>query len=177
MIVWAGAISSQGQSANIPSQLNYPVGVWESEQPDGSAIGIDLAEETESVPSGGEGDGDVPQTKVVLVVGAFHREHLRINCGEETFFVIGRRSGNHDVDESRYANGRLQIQYYDHVHGATIELDLLLDPIKEVWTGHFLRETLYGRLHPQSFDGEVELHRTSPQSDPARGGCSPIRTQ
>ena len=154
-------VLSQQQGAN---SANLPVGVWESVQADGSTIGIDLSKEhAEGTPPGND----------TLQVGVFHKQHQRVACGEENFFVIGENDPNHDTVDS-YANGRLEIQYQDHVSGSVVQLDLRLDPIKGVWKGHFRRESFVKQFRQSRFDRQVVLSRTSRQPDSAQGGCGPL---
>ena len=161
VVLCEGSILSQQQRTNTASQVGFPVGVWESVQTDGSIIGIDLSKEhSEGAPTG----------QYTLQVGVFHKQHQRIACGEENFFVMGSKDPNHDTVDS-YSHGRLEIQYRDHVSGSVVQLDLILDPITDVWTGHFRRESFVEQFRKERFDAQVVLHRTSRQPDPAQGGC------
>ena len=160
-VALCGTVLSQQQRTNTADQQDLAVGVWESVQADGSTIGIDLSKEhAEDAPSG----------KATLQVGVFQKQHQQISCGEENFFVIGLKDPNHDTVGS-YAQGRLEIQYRDHVSGSVIQLDLILDPITDVWKGHFHREYLEKPFRHESFDGNVVLHRASDEPAPAQGGC------
>jgi hypothetical protein len=173
MLLCTGSILSQQPSANTPPKEpdRLPVGVWESVQADGSAIGIDLSEVLATVQSGQLEPEDFTRRKSVLQVGVFQKHHQRIACGEENFFVIGEKDDlNHDAVSS-YTRGKLEIHYHDHVTGSEIQLILILDSFHDVWTGHFQREFFDRPFQGQRFDGQVVLHRTSLQPDPAQGGC------
>lgn len=154
VVLCEGSVLSQQQGTH---RENLPVGVWESAQADGSTIGIDLTREHAE---------DTAPGKDALQVGVFHKQHQRIACGEENYFVIGEEDPSHDALMS-YAHGQLEIDYHDHVSGSEIHLNLILDPFRDVWTGHFLRD-FHARPFPrQSFDGQVVLHRVSRE----HGGC------
>jgi hypothetical protein len=78
------------------------------------------------------------------------------------FFVVGWTGiGSSDAVES-YVNGKLEIHYHDRVSGSEIHVELVLDPIKDVWTGH---------LHRKKYDGQVILYRASGRPDPTQSGC------
>ena len=173
MLLRIGSILSQQPSANAPPKEpdGLPVGVWESGQPDGSAIGIDLSEVLATVQSGQLKPEDFARRESVLQVGVFQKHHQRIACGEENFFVIGEKDDLFHDAFSSYARGKLEIHYHDHVTGSEIQLILILDSFHDVWSGHFQREFIDGPFQGQRFDGEVVLHRTSLKPDPAQGGC------
>jgi hypothetical protein len=161
VVLCEGSILSQQQRTNAANQPGLPVGVWESVETDGSIVGIDLSKEHSE---------DAPTGQDTLQVGVFHKQHERIACGEENFFVIGLKDPNHDTVDS-YGRGRLEIQYRDHVSGSVVQLDLNLDPITDVWTGHFHRDSFVKQFRTERFDAQVVLHRASRQPDPAQGGC------
>lgn len=172
MLLRTGSILSQQPSANTPpKEPDLPVGVWESVQADGSAIGIDLSEARATVQSGQLEPEDFTRHTSVLQVGVFQKHHQRIACGEENFFVIGEKDSNR-VTVSSYTRGKLEVHYRDQVTGSEVQLILILDPFHDVWTGHFQRDFFDRHFRRQSFDGEIVLHRTSRQPDPAQGGCS-----
>jgi hypothetical protein len=161
LVLCNGSTLSPQQSVTAPNPPNLLIGVWESVQADGSAIGIDLSEVPADLQSGSEPSGDPGGRKALLQVGVFQKRHQRIACGEENFFVIGKKDPDHDSIEN-FVHGKLQIRYRDHVSGLEIQLVLAYDPFRDLWTGHFRRG---------KFDGEVELHRASHRPDAAQGGC------
>ena len=93
MLLRTGSILSLQQSVNTPSMEpdGLPVGVWESLQVDGSAVGLDLSEVPATVQSGQPEPEDFAKRKSALQVGVFQKHHQRIACGEENFFVIGEK--------------------------------------------------------------------------------------
>jgi hypothetical protein len=145
LLACRGVLLSQQSNANAPSEQPLLIGVWESEQPDGSTIGIDLS----------------PQ-RSHLQVGVFQRQHKRIACEEENFFVTGWTGAGSENGFAVYANGKLEVHYHDRVSGSEIQVELVLDRVKDVWTGQF---------HRKEFDRQVTLHRTSYRPDIAQGGC------
>jgi hypothetical protein len=136
--------------------------VWEAAQPDGSVIGIDLSTVQASVPDAVVPEGTPMQLGSRLQVGVFQRLQEKMACGEENFFVVAWTGPGSSDGLVSYANGKLEIHYFDHVSHSEIHVELVLDPVKDVWTGHF---------HRKGFDGQVILHRTSDRPDPAQGGC------
>jgi hypothetical protein len=155
LLACRGMLLPQQSSADALSGQHLPVGVWQSKQPDGSVIGIDLSALPASMPDYPEGTPSPLGSR--LLIGVFQKQHKRILCGEENFFVAGWA----DFAVS-YANGKLEIHYDDRVSSSEIHVELVFDPIKDAWTGHF---------HRERYDGRVILHRTSDQPDPAQGGC------
>jgi hypothetical protein len=166
LLACQGILLSQQPTANAPSGEHLPAGVWESDQPDGSLVGIDLSV---VVPA------DVPGANYVypegapkpqgshLQIGVFQRKHRRIVCGDENFFATGWTGpGSEDV-MTVYANRKLEIHYHDRRNdseilrsGSEIDIELVLDPAKDEWTGRF---------HRNGFDRQVTLHRHSDQPD------------
>jgi hypothetical protein len=163
LLTCSGIVLAQQSTANRTDEQHFPVGVWESKQPDGSSVGIDLASVPASVPDAVVPEGTPVQHGSRLQIGVFQRHNERIRCGEENFFVIGWAGPGSESGTDSYANGKLAIDWYDRLHPPSeIHVELVLDPIKDVWTGHF---------HRKGFDGQVTLHRTSLRPDSAGGGC------
>jgi hypothetical protein len=162
LLVCRGILLSQHSSDNAPSGQHLPVGVWQSQQPDGSAIGIDLSAVPASVPDAIYPEGTLRPPGSRLQIGVFQKQHEKILCGEENFFVAGWTGVGSSGATVSYTNGKLEIHYHDRVSGSEIHVELVLDPIKDAWTGHF---------HRERYDGQVILHRTSDRPDPAQGGC------
>lgn len=166
LVLCAVSVQTQQQSATTPippEPVLLPAGVWESVQADGSTVGIYVR------PVSGD---DVPKEQmegddgVVLAVGVFQKRHQQIDCGEQNFFAIGEKDPSHDAVTS-YAHGKLEIHYHVHVTGSEIQLKLILDPSRNVWTGHFQRDVHARPFPDQSFDGQVVLHRVPRE----QGGC------
>jgi hypothetical protein len=144
--------------------------VWESDQPDGSVVGIDLLVVPASVPGAVYPEGTpIPQGSR-LQIGVFQRKHKRIACGDENFFVTGWTGPGSEDGLTVYANRKLEIHYHDRRSGSEIlrsgseilrsgseiYIELVLDPAKDEWTGRFLRN---------GFDRQVTLHRPPDQPD------------
>jgi hypothetical protein len=162
LLASSGILLSQQSSANAPGGEHLPVGVWEYELLDGSVIGIDLA----AVPASGP-DAVYPEWTprpqgTQQVIGVFQRQHKKVACGEENFFVTGWTGPGSEDGSAVYADRKLEVHYRDRVSGSEIHVELVLDPIKDVWAGQF---------HRKGFDRQVTLHRTSNRPDPAQGGC------
>ncbi len=161
-VLCEGSILSQQPAAASSNQSALPVGVWEAAQPDGSAVGIDLASVPASVPDAVLPEGTPRPQGSRLQIGVFQRQHRRIACLEENFFIVGWTGPGSSDSLVNYAGGKLEIDSYDPVNRSEIRLALVLDPINDVWTGHF---------HRERFDGDVVLRRTSDRPDSAQGGC------
>jgi len=162
LLTCRGNLPSQQLSANAPGEQHLPGGVWESEQPVGSVIGIYLSILPASVPDAVYSEGTPRPHGSGLQIGVFQRQHKEIACGEEDFFVTGWTGPGSEDGFAAYANGKLEVHYHDHLSGAEIQIELVLDPIKDVWTGQF---------HRKEFDRQVTLHRTPDPSHLANGGC------
>jgi hypothetical protein len=132
--------------------------VWVSDQPDGSIVGIDL-----SVVSPAEVPGrnyvypeETPKPQGShLQIGVFQRNHKRIVCGDENFFATGWTGPGSEDGLTVYANRKLEIHYDSH-NGPATDIELVLDPARDEWTGRF---------HRNGFDRQVTLHRLSDQPD------------
>lgn len=162
LLACRGILLSQQSSADAPGGQHLPIGVWESEQPDGSVIGIDLSVVPASVPDAVYPEGTPRPQGSRLQIGVYQRKHKKIACGEENFFLTGWTGPGSEDGFAVYANRKLEVHYHDRVSGSEIHVELVLDPIKEVWTGQF---------HRKGFDQPASLHRTSDRPDPAQGGC------
>lgn len=162
LLAYSWILLSPQSSGNAPSGEHLPVGVWESKQPDGSVVGIDLASFPASVPDAVYPEGTPKPQGFRLQIGVFQRQHERIACGDENFFVTGWTGPGAENGSTVYADRKLEVHYRDRVSGSEINVELVLDPLKDVWTGRF---------HRNGFDQQVTLHRTSNRPDPAQGGC------
>jgi hypothetical protein len=162
LLACRGTLLSQQSSSNAPSGQHLPIGVWESEQPDGSAIGIDLSAEPASVPDAVYPEGTSRSQGSRLQIGVFQRQHKRIACGEENFFITGWTGPGSENGFAVYANRKLEVHYHERASDSEIHVVLVLDPVKDVWTGQF---------HRKGFDRQSTLHRTSNRPDSAQGGC------
>src|SRR5580658_6820030 len=89
LLVCRGILLSQQPSANAPGEQSLPIGVWESEQPDGSVIGINLDAVPASVPYAVYPEGTPRPQGSRLQIGVFQKQHKKIACGEENFFIVG----------------------------------------------------------------------------------------
>jgi hypothetical protein len=117
LLACRGVLLSQHSSANAPAGQHAPVGLWQSKQPDGSVIGIDLSAVPASVPDTGYPLGTPRPQGSRLQIGVFQRQHEKIGCGEENFFVAGWiGTGSSDAVVS-YASGKLEVHYRDRVSG------------------------------------------------------------
>jgi hypothetical protein len=162
LLACGGILLSQQIGTDTPAEQHLPIGMWESEQPDGSVIGIDLSTIPASVPGAVYPEGTQRPQGSRLQVGIFQRLHKRIACGEENFFVTGWTGPGSEDGFAVYADRKLEVHYNDRVSGSEIHIELVLDPIKDVWTGKF---------HRKGFDRQATLHRTSDRPDSAGGGC------
>jgi hypothetical protein len=162
LLACGGILPSQQSIANTPDGQRLPIGVWESEQPDGSVIGIDLSSVPARVPDAVYPEGTPNPLGPRLQVGVFQRQHKKIACGDENFFVTGWTGPGSEDGSTVYANRRLEVHYHDRLNGSEIHIELVLDPIKDVWTGN---------IHRNGFDQRATLHRTSALPDPVHGGC------
>jgi len=159
----SGFLLSQNSSADLPNRHPFPAGQWESPETNGSVVGIYLVSIPVAAPDAVEPEGTARDHGSRLQIGVFQRQHERVACGEENFFLTGWTGPGSANGFATYTNGRLEVHYHDPVSGSEIHVQLVHDPIKDVWTGHFQRK---------GFDGEVTLHRTTERADVMQGGCS-----
>lgn len=108
---------SNGNALN-EEHLPLPVGVWESKQPDGSVVGIDLASVPASVPDAVYPEGTSKPQGFRLQIGIFQRQHERIACGDENFFVTGWTGPGPENGSTAYADRKLEVNYRDRVSGS-----------------------------------------------------------
>jgi len=133
---------SQQPSANSANGEHLPVGVWESTQPDGITVGIDLSVVPASVPGVVYPEGTPKSQGSRLQIGVFQRKRKRITSGDENFFVTDWTGPGSEDGTAVYANRKLEIHYRDRQSGSEIHVELVLDPIKDEWTGRFHRDRL-----------------------------------
>jgi len=150
-----GAPRSVGQSWQPKSALRSrtPVGIWEADDNQGGAVGINLSE----IPwlwSPGDllAPGyDGPHLATQLV-GVYQRKSTRVRCGEENFYETGWREANSGISTA-YHQDRLAFHASAEPGGVVpLDLDLQYDPIANVWVGRFHRGT---------FDMELTLRRAA----------------
>jgi hypothetical protein len=154
-----GILLSQQPTANARSGEHLPAGVWESDQPDGSLVGIDLSVVVPAEVPGANyvyPEGTRKPQSSHLQIGVFQRKHKRIICGDENFFATGWTGPGSEDGLTVYANRKLEIHYPDRSNGSAIDIELVLDPAKDEWTGRF---------HRNGFDRQVTLRRPSDQPD------------
>lgn len=146
LLACRGILLSQQPSADAQSAQQLPIGVWQSEQPDGSVVGIDLLALEAGMPNAVYPEGTPRPEGSRLQVGVFQRRHEKVACGEENFFVPGWTGPGSEDGSTVYANRKLEVHYHDHVSGSEIHVELTLDPTKDAWTGHFIATNMMGRL-------------------------------
>jgi hypothetical protein len=159
LLACRGILLSQQPTANAPSVEHLPAGVWESDQPDGSVVGIDLLVVTPAEVPGAVyvyPEGTPKPQGSHLQIGVFQRKHKKIICGDENFFATGWTGPGSEDGLTVYANRKLEIHYHDRRNGSEIDIELVVDPAKDEWTGRF---------HRNGFDRQVTLHRLSDQPD------------
>jgi hypothetical protein len=126
--------------------------VWESTQPDGITVGIDLSVVPASVPDAVYPEGTPRPQGSRLQIGVLQRKQKRITYGDENFFVTGWTGPGSEDGIAVYANRKLEVHYHDRSDGSGIHVELVLDPVKDEWTGQF---------HRDGFDRQVTLLRPS----------------
>jgi hypothetical protein len=156
LLACRGSLQSQQSSTNTSSGENLPTGVWESSQPDGSVVGIDLSVVPASVPDAVYPEGTPRPQGSRLQIGVF-RGHLQIAHHVENFFETGWTGPGSENGFAAYANRRLQVHFHDPRTDLEIHIDIVLDPAKDEWTGRF---------HRDSFDQQITLHRHLDQPGP-----------
>ena len=151
-----GILLSQQSSTNASSGEHLPIGVWESVQPDGTVVGIDLSVVPASVPDAVYPEGTPRSQGSRLQIGVFHGPS-QIAHRVQNFFVTGWTGPGAENGFAVYANRRLEVHYHDPRSGLEIHVELVLDPAKDEWTGRF---------HRDSFDRQITLHRPPDHHDP-----------
>jgi hypothetical protein len=156
LLAFRGFLISQQLSTNTSSEEHLPVGVWESHQPDGTVVGIDLSVAPASVPDAVYPEGTPrpqgPRLQIGVFLGNSQTAHRAKN-----FFVTDWTGAGSKNAFAAYANRRLEVHYRDPSSDFEIQVDLVLDPAKDEWTG---------RLHRGSFDGQIVLRRPTDQPGP-----------
>jgi hypothetical protein len=152
-----GVLLSQAARPNASSGEHLPIGVWESVQPDGTAVGIDLSVVPASVPDAVYPEGTPRPLGSRLQIGVF-LGHSQMAHHVENFFVTGWAGPGSENGFATYANRRLEVHYRDPRSDFETHIELVLDPTKDEWTGRF---------HRGSFDRQVTLERASDQPGPA----------
>ena len=156
LLAGSGILFSQQSSTNASSGEQPPTGVWESVQPDGTVVGIDLSVVPASVPDAVYPEGTPRPQGSRLQVGVF-LGHLQFAHRAENFFVTGWTGPGSENGSATYANRRLEVHYHDPSSGLEIHVELVLDPAKGEWTGRF---------HRDWFDRQITLHRHPDQPGP-----------
>jgi hypothetical protein len=151
-----GLLLSQQSSTHASSGEQLPIGVWESVQPDGMVVGIDLSVVPASVPDAVYPEGTPRPQGSRLQIGVF-LGHSPMAHRVENFFVTGWVGLGSENGSATYANRRLEVHYHDPSSGFEIHVELVLDPTKNEWAGRF---------HRGSFDRQVTLHREPDQPGP-----------
>ena len=152
----SGFLLSQQSSTNTSSGEHLTIGVWESSQPDGTVAGIDLSVVPASVPDAVYPEGTPRPQGSRLQIGVF-RGHSQIAHHAENFFETGWTGPGSENGFATYANRRLEVHFHDPRSGLEIDIDLVLEPAKDEWTGRF---------HHDSFDQQITLHRHLDQPGP-----------
>jgi hypothetical protein len=154
---------SQAKQAPSPTSTRTPLGIWESDDGEGGAVGINLWEVPSSMGHGGPLPAGDDGNRPVLQVGVYQRRNTKVHCGEENFYDTGWRGSNFGVSA-------VYIQELLTVHNPTklrhyipLDLDLKHDPIKDVWVGRF---------HRGMFDRNLVLHREADRPSHDQGICT-----
>jgi hypothetical protein len=157
LLIWMGGCNQSGSSdsAALPQPQVDPAfyksfysgkaiinpeslsGVWQTDDGQGGAVGIELTLTT-SVSDDVRTSAGGPEAWQALQVGVFHRTSSTIRSGEESFFSDSPQGGN-----VRYEDGRLAL----HVGWADLDLRRSAE---DRWSG---------RLHRNDFDRQVVLTR------------------
>lgn len=156
LLACRGFLQSQQLSTNTSSGEQLPIGVWESNQLDGTIVGIDLSAVPANVPDAVYPEGTPRPEGSRLQIGVF-RGHSQIAHHVENFFETGWTGPGSDNGFAAYANRRLEVHFHDPRSGLEIDIDLVLDPAKDEWTGWF---------HRDSFVQQITLHRHLDQPGP-----------
>jgi hypothetical protein len=153
LLTCEGTLFSQRPDANSAGSEPLPVGTWESTQPDGTRVGMDLSVIPASVPDAVYPEGTPRPLGSRLQIGIFVG-HSQMAHHVENFFVTGWAGPGSENGFATYANRRLEIYYRDPRSDFETHIELVLDPTKDEWTGRF---------HRGSFDRQVTLERPSDQ--------------
>ena len=156
LLTCTGIFLAQHSSVNASSAERYPIGTWESDQPDGTIVGIDLSVVPASIPGAVYPEGTPRPQGSRLQVGVF-RGRSQTGHRVENFFITGWTGAGSENGVAAYADRRLQIHFRDPLTGLEIQAELVLDTAKDEWTGRF---------HRNSFDRQITLHRSSGQPGP-----------
>jgi hypothetical protein len=155
---------SRAEQVPSPTSPRTPLGIWESEDGEGGAVGINLWEVPSAMGHGGplsEGDdGNRP----VLQVGVYQRRNTKVHCGEENFYDAGWRGSNLGGVFTAYAAEILSVHNPGKLRGdVPLDLDMKHDPARDVWVGRF---------HRGMFDMSLTLHRVADRPDHDQGICT-----
>jgi hypothetical protein len=151
LVAIAGTPRSVSQGAKVSApRLRMPLGIWESDDGEGGAVGINLWEDPSSLGHGGPlplgDDGHRP----VLQIGIYQRRNTKVRCGEENFYDTGWRGANFGIS-TFYSQDLLSVHNPAKLGGdIPLDLDLKHDPARDVWVGRF---------HRGMFDVNLVLHR------------------
>ena len=156
LLTCTGIFFAQNSSVNASSGESYPIGSWESEQPDGTIVGIDLSVVPASIPDEVYPEGTPRPQGSRLQVGVF-RGRSQTGHRVESFFITGWTGAGSENGFAAYADRRLQIRFRLPQSGLEIQAELVLDTAKDEWTGRF---------HRNSFDRQITLHRRLDQPGP-----------
>jgi hypothetical protein len=144
-----GSALSQQSGTSTTSGENFPTGVWESNQPDGTVVGIDLSAVPANVPGVVYPQGTPRPEGSCLQIGVFHGNSQTAHR-TENFFVTSWTGPGSEYGSAAYANRRLEVNFHDPRFGLEVQLELAFDPAKDEWTGRF---------HRDSFDQQLTLRR------------------
>jgi hypothetical protein len=153
LLACGGFLLSQQSSTNTSSGEHLPIGMWESKQPDGTVVGIDLSVVPASVPDAVYPEGTPRPLGSRLQIGVF-LGHSQMAHHVENFFVTGWVGPGSENGFATYENRRLEVHNRDPRSDFETHIELVLDPTKDEWTGRF---------HRGSFDRQVTLERPSDQ--------------
>jgi hypothetical protein len=144
---------SQEEQVLAPMSPRKPLGIWESDDGEGGAVGINLWEVPSSMGHGGPLPAGDDGNRPVLQVGVYQRRNTSVHCGEENFYDTGWRGSNFGGVSTVYTQDLLTIHNPAKLrHDVPLDLDLKHDPIKDVWVGRF---------HRGMFDMNLILHRVA----------------
>jgi len=74
-----------------PHDMRMPTGIWQSDDIEGGAVGVNLWAVPSSVSHGGPLPTGENGTRPILPVGVYQRRNAKGQCGEENFYDTGWR--------------------------------------------------------------------------------------
>ncbi len=129
------------QSCSTSQALSPPLGKWEVMDGKGGSVGIDI-DRAGVMP--GNGSSAFPKASEVAII-VYHRR-LAEYCEDLHFFTLAWHCGPDKAATVAFKKDRLVIHTESHMDGSTpIDVNLLFDRNRNVWSGNFRSGLFHGR--------------------------------